>query len=261
MAKTHPANATGPVDARRQDVQSIRAADTAYTSDNAADYDARRTVTPSSKGIHGFERDILLWALKYMPQGGRALEVGCGTGRLLTEGLDAGYRIDGVDGSGPMLEQLKAKLPPDQQNIDLILAEAAKIPRDSETYDMVYSIRLLNQTGSVDYALSVVDEMMRLTKPGGYVLAEFVNSYRPRIGLGGRETVRLKPSQVAQRGRRAGGEVVAHRGAFLLSMQAYRSSPNFLLGLVSAADRVLSAVLPRLCSRSYILFRKAGSQA
>lgn len=256
MAKSHPANASGPVDAWQKDVGEIRAADTAYAADNASSYDQLRTVDPVSKRIHKFERDILMWALSHMPPGGRALEIGCGTGRMLTEGLAAGYVIDGVDGSGPMLEQLKSKLPAGQTNIDLILAEAAQVPREGNQYDMVYAVRLLNQTESVEYALSVVDEMMRLAKPGGYVLVEFINAYRPRIALGNRPTVRLTPAQVAARGKAAGGTVVTRRGAFLLSMQAYKAAPEFLRGIVSATDRGMSWLLPRLCSRSYVLFRK-----
>lgn len=256
MAKSHPANASGPVDAWQKNVAEIRAADTAYAADNASTYDQLRTIDPASKRIHGFDRDILLWALAHMPPGGQALEVGCGTGRMLTEGLAAGYRVSGVDGSGPMLEQLKSKIAGDQTAPELILAEAAKIPRPDSSYDLVYTIRLLNQTESVEYALTVVDEMMRLAKPGGHVLVEFVNAYRPQLGAGRRPTVRLKPAQVAARGQAAGGMVLARRGSFLLSMQAYKAAPTALLGLVSGLDRALSWLLPRLCARSYVLFRK-----
>jgi hypothetical protein len=58
MAKTSPANAPGPVDARGHDVALIRAADTAYTTENASQYDELRIVEPFSKRIHAFERDI-----------------------------------------------------------------------------------------------------------------------------------------------------------------------------------------------------------
>jgi hypothetical protein len=155
-----------------------------------------------------------------------------------------------------MLERLKQKLSAEHADVELILAEAAHIPREANQYDLVYAIRLLNQTESAEYALSVVDEMMRLAKPGGYVLAEFINAYRPRLGTGARKTVRLKPAEVAERGRAAGGEVVGRRGAFLLSMQAYKAAPRALLAPLGGADRMLSRLLPRLCSRSYVLFRK-----
>lgn len=259
MAKTHPKTLSGSVDALESNVEKVRAADTAYTVDNAADYDAKRTIEPRDKRIHNFERDILLWALSHAPKDARVLEVGCGTGRLLSEGLSAGYLIDGVDASGPMLEHLKAKLNEHQrQQVKLIVAQAADIPAPDGSYDFVYTIRLLNQTESPEYALTVVDEIARLVKPGGYFLIEFVNSARPRLGSARRPTTRLRPSEVARRGETAGAEVVAYRGAYLLSMQAYKKCPTPLLGILSTADRALSRLMPRSCSRAYVLFHKAG---
>jgi len=121
MAKTHPHNLTGAVDALDSDVKSIRAADTAYTVANAADYDAKRTVEPRDKKIH-------VWVLGHTTRDAKIMEVGCGTGRLLSEGLKAGYFIDGVDGSGPMLEHLKAKLDEQQrQQLELIVAQASEL--------------------------------------------------------------------------------------------------------------------------------------
>jgi len=260
MAKTHPKTLSGSIDALESNVESVRAADTAYTVDNAADYDAKRTIEPRDKRIHNFERDILLSALKKVPKDAKVLEVGCGTGRLLSEGLAAGYHVDGVDASGPMLEHLKAKLTEEQrQHVNLIVAEAADIPKPDASYDFAYTIRLLNQTESPEYALTVVDEIARLVKTGGYFLIEFVNEARPRIGTARRPTTRLRPSEVARRGEAAGGEVITHIGAYWLSMQAYKKCPNPLLGLLSTADRVLSKLLPRSCARSYVFFRKTGS--
>jgi len=258
MAKTNPHNLAGALDALERNVEDVRAADTAYTVDNAADYDAKRTVDPQDKKIHEFERDILLWVLGHTTHDAKIMEVGCGTGRLLAEGLAAGYLIDGVDGSGPMLEHLKAKLTDEQRaQIGLLVAQAIEIPKPDQSYDLVYTIRLLNQTESPQYALTVIDEIARLVKPGGYFLIECVNAARPRLGSARRATTRLSPAAIAQRGKAAGGAVVAYRGAYLLSMQAYKKCPTSLLGLLSVADRVLSKLFPRLCARVYVLFRKA----
>ncbi|MGI9428469.1 MAG: class I SAM-dependent methyltransferase [Bythopirellula sp.] len=258
MAKTDPHNLAGTLDALESNVEGFRAADTAYTVDNAADYDAKRMVKPRDKRIHDFERDILLWALGHTTHDAKIMEVGCGTGRLLAEALAAGYLIDGVDGSGPMLELLKGKLSDDQRaEMELIIAQAADIPKPDQSYDFVYAVRLLNQTESPEYALTVIDEIARLVKPGGYFLVECVNAARPRLGSARRPTTRLKPQAMARRGEAAGGTVVAYRGAFLLSMQAYKKCPIPLLGLFAATDRALSRLLPRFCSRAYVLLRKA----
>lgn len=230
---------------------------TAYSHDQAKVYDEQRFTRPSGRRIHQIEFDRLMWALKRMPKGGRALEVGCGTGRLLLDARDAGYRVDGVDGSPDMLEQLRAKLDGRHADLELHTAEAAKLPFDDATYDVVYCIRLLNQTESPAYALDTIQEMIRVAKPGGYVLAEFVNAYRPQINSAHR-TTRLKPAQAAARARECGAKVIGYHGAFLLGMKALLATPSPLLPAIDALDRGLSTLLPRLCARSYILVQKAG---
>ncbi len=236
------------------------AAQTAYSESQATVYDDIRFRGPAGSRIHALERDVLLRALRRLPTSARALEVGCGTGRLLLEARAAGYQVDGLDASPHMLQQLQKKIEAGGGTFEMVVGEAAKVPRPDGSYDFVYAIRLLNQTESPDYALNVVAEMVRLARPGGYVLAEFVNARRPRWGVNRRDTTRLDPRQVAQRGREAGAEHVADYGAFLLSMQAYYAVPGFLTPLVALTDRVLSRLLPRWCSRSYVLLRKKAGQ-
>lgn len=48
--------------------------------------------------------------------GGRILEIGSGTGRLLTEALAGGADIYGIDISPAMIEVLRSKLPPEHRN-------------------------------------------------------------------------------------------------------------------------------------------------
>lgn len=230
-------------------------AKTAYTHDQAIKYDDQRFTGPSGRAIHQAELGCLMSMLRRVEKNARVLEVGCGTGRLLVDAHAAGYRVDGADASPDMLERLRAKLDALGYSADFQIAEAAKLPHETGSYDAVYAIRLLNQTESAGYALSIVDEMLRVARPGGYVLVEFVNAYRPR--LAGAKTVRLKPRDVAARGRDAGGVVVKHLGAFFLSMHAYRAVPKALVGVVAGLDAALSAAFPRLCARSYVLFRKS----
>lgn len=236
--------------------------ETAYTESDAVDYEVQRFSQPCGRLIHAFELNRLLWGMKRAPASAKVLEVGCGTGRLLVELLRRGYDVTGLDASPSMLREMRRKLELERLICSLHLAEAADTGLASNSFDFVYAIRLLNQTADAHYALATVGEMMRLARAGGYVLAEFVNDYRPRWGQARRphrpNPTRLRPWQVAEMGRRAGGEVVAHRGCFLLSMQAYHRSPLRLLPIVYGADRALSGLFSRLCGRTYILFRKRG---
>jgi len=245
-----------------RDVSVEVAAETAYANDEAVVYDEKRLTTPAAKLIHEFERDLLFRAISQAVRGGRFLEIGCGTGRLLIEAVQRGHRVDGADASGAMLEQLKAKLS-DSAQIEVFISDAAQVPQPDESYDLVYSIRLLNQTESPEYALKVVEEMCRLARPGGLIFVEFVNEFRPRWGAarGNNKTTRLRPAQVRRRGVANRAEVLQYAGAFFLSMQAYHACPVFLLPLLKIADRSLSWLFPRLCARSYVLFRKNIEQS
>ena len=103
--------------------------------------------------------------------------------------------------------------------------------------------------------------MLRLTSSGGCCLIEFKNAYRPRWAANKRETTRLTPAEVARCGIGSGGSLVRYRGAFFFGMQAYRHAPEWLVPTVDAIDRALSALLPRLCARCYLLFQKDPSAA
>jgi len=233
---------------------------TAYSQSEASVYDDKRFTLPSGKRIHQFELDQLLWGVGHVEHDAKMLEVGCGTGRLLIELLRREKNVKGLDASNPMLEQLRAKLGDARLHAELFYGEAAKTEMADNEFDLVYSIRVLNQTDSPQYALDAVHEMIRLTKPGGYILAEFVNDYRPRWGKSAHpkreKTTRLRPHQVAEAGKLAGADLVGFRGCFFLGMQAYLFSPQPLLPMVSIADRFLSAMFPRLCARTYALFCK-----
>lgn len=232
------------------------AASTAYSQSQASTYDESRFTSKAGKYIHRAESRIVLDALRRLEPAARVLEVGCGTGRLMIEALAAGHHVDGADASPHMLKQLESRTRHRYPGINLVVAQATTVPKPDATYDMVYSVRLLNQTESPAYALDIISEMARLTKPGGYILVEFVNVYRPRWGIAKRPSTRLRPSEVVARGRADGAEVVAYRGAFVLSMQAYHLAPKWMTAMVYWVDRLASALLPRLCSRCYVLMRK-----
>jgi ubiquinone/menaquinone biosynthesis C-methylase UbiE len=232
------------------------AASTAYVGKSATEYDRRRFTCRTGKVMHIAEWACLADALRRVPKDASILEVGCGTGRLLLDAREHGYRVSGLDASPDMLNELRQKGDDRYPDLELHLSEAASMPFDNDSFDLVYAIRVLSPTKSRDYALRVVDEMMRITRPGGFMLVEFQNTYRPRIGVARKPSVRFTPREIAERGRAAGGEVVAYRGAFFLSMQAYWLMPKAVVGVFGWVDRVLSRLMPRLCARAYVLFRK-----
>lgn len=232
------------------------AADTAYTTEQAAIYDEIRFRSAAGLAIHQTEVSLLEEALKDVVPGGRVLEIGCGTGRLLRTVASMGFRAEGLDASPAMLAEARKQVP----DATFFLGEASEIPMDSGTYDFVYAVRLLNQTSSQHYALRVVDESLRLTAPGGFALIEFVNSRRPIPRWWRPKTVRLASKQVLERAQRSGGELAWRRGAFLGGMTLLDSAPRRLVQRVARADRAVARLLNGACARIYILFRKHAEQ-
>jgi len=54
--------------------------------------------------------DIPFWVAQAKGASGRVLELCCGTGRILIPCLEAGVQVEGLDGSGAMLDHLRSKL-------------------------------------------------------------------------------------------------------------------------------------------------------
>ena len=236
--------------------ESVRpAAKTAYSKEEAESYDNIRFKDACGRAMHRFEYSHLHEVLRSIDKSSKILEVGCGTGRLLIDARKEGYKVNGLDASPDMLAQLRAKFA-ENEDLEVLVGEAAKIPKEDQTYDFVYAIRLLNQTESEAYALDTVTEMLRVTKDDGLVLAEFVNKKRPRWGTNKRKTTRLSVAEVRKHAEARGAAYVYTRGAFFTSMQLYRLTPKLLAPIVNIIDRTLSAIFPSLCSRCYVLFRK-----
>ncbi len=229
---------------------------TAYSKNQAQTYDSDRFADKKGKKIHDVELSILLSAAQEIPKHASVLEIGCGTGRLLRELWARGYQVDGLDASPHMLAECRQKISGEYPDTKLVLAECGNIPFQDNTYDFVYTIRLLNQTESSEYALHSIGEMIRVAKPGSYVLVEFFNFFRPRIPWHPRRNVRLMPREVCARARQHGATPVWTRGAFFFGMTAVLLAPKFLIGIVAAVDRFASLLLPRLCARCYVLMRK-----
>lgn len=242
--------------------------DTAYDGESARAYDQKRFSSPGGKLIHRREVEILSDALRPLdPDSTQVLEVGCGTGRLLAEVDALGFRATGIDPSPYMLEEARRRLS-HHERLRLIKGEAAGLPVDSGSFDFVYSLRVLNQTESREYALAAIGEMMRAAKKGGRVLIEFMNERRARleaasVRLGnevcerkGGGDVRLRRRDVAGAAAAAGGRVVGYQGAFLVGMTGYYRAPPWALSLIDVVDRMLSRMLPGWCSRCYAVIEK-----
>ena len=149
--------------------------ETAYSEEQASEYDEYRFVSSAGIAIHEAEKKCLFHALDLLGNDVNVLEVGCGTGRLMIEVAERGFDVDGADASSSMLQEAEKKFSDSRRNTEFHLCEAANIPVEDGAYGFIYSIRLLNQTESPAYALRVIAEIIRAAEEDGYCLVEFMN--------------------------------------------------------------------------------------
>ena len=111
---------------------------------------------------------------KYCPfRARRLLEPACGTGRLITELAARGYRMTGLDLSGPSLEYLQRRLARRRLRANLLLADMADFrltaPADA-AYCTFDSFRhLLTQRAARRHLQCVADSL----RPGGIYILGF----------------------------------------------------------------------------------------
>ena len=136
-------------------------------------------------GSHAFgvERDALLDALG--PLKGRALlEVGCGTGRFTAELERAGAQVTGVDNDPGMIARAASRT-----DATLLLADAHTLPLCDDSFDAAVAVTLLEFATDPQH---IVDEMVRVTRPGGRIAVATLNPRSP-WGLAHRRELRKPP--------------------------------------------------------------------
>lgn len=141
-----------------------------YYNRFAAGYEKHRG-TNDPGGYHELLDELETEFVRKYGQGGRILEVGCGTGLVLERlARFAGHAV-GIDVSEGMLERAKAR------GLDVQQASALSLPFADATFDLTCSFKVLAHIPEISQVLS---EMARVTKPGGMVLAEFYNPHSLR---------------------------------------------------------------------------------
>jgi len=165
-----------------------------YYDEFAARYeDQRRTRRPG--GYHALLDDMEVDLTLRYGAGTDVLEVGCGTGLILERLVPHCRSAKGVDLSSGMLEPAKAR------GLDVQVGSATELPFDDGTFDVVCSFKVLAHVPEIESAMR---EMLRVTRPGGCVLAELYNpiSIRAlikRLGPAGAISDRTKESAVYTR--------------------------------------------------------------
>src|SRR5262245_8933759 len=109
--------------------------------------------------------------LRELPGDGRCVEIGIGTGRIALPLIRHGIELVGVDIAIEMVRRLIAK----EHAAKVILADATHLPFPDHTFTSAIASHVLHLIPTWKTA---VDELTRVVKPGGVLLASRAGSTR-----------------------------------------------------------------------------------
>lgn len=117
---------------------------------------------------YSFINEIEVGVVEEFSVGKKTLEVGCGTGIILSEVVKFSEESWGIDLSSGMLEESKRK------GLNVKKANAIELPFDDKTFDVVYSFKVLAHIPDVG---NVIEDINRVLKDNGCIILEFYNPY------------------------------------------------------------------------------------
>ena len=141
--------------------RKVRQANREYYDEFSAWYEKER-----HRGYHAMLDDLEVDLLTRYVRGADVLEIGCGTGLILDRIESLSKSAVGVDLSVGMLQGAM------ERGLNVVQADATALPFASESFDVVYSFKVLAHIEDISLALS---EAARVTRPGGHMLLEFYN--------------------------------------------------------------------------------------
>ena len=132
-----------------------------YYDDYSTWYEGERR-----EGYYGLINDLEVEALTPFARDRDALELGCGTGLILERISDIARRAVSIDLSIGMAKFSHAK------GLIASNASATSLPFPDNSFDLVYSCKVLPHVPDIEGAMREVDRVLR---PGGVAMVEFYN--------------------------------------------------------------------------------------
>jgi len=137
--------------------------------DNRAYYDEFASWYENERHLpyHRMLDDLEVELVERYATGKDVLEIGCGTGLILHRAAQFARHAIGIDLSSGMLGKAH------QRGLRVVQASATALPVATASVDVAYSFKVLAHIPDIQ---TVLREMTRVVRPGGWVLAEFYNA-------------------------------------------------------------------------------------
>ncbi len=129
--------------------------------------------TPIGRLIKGYEQELIFQMLN--PEHGETiLDAGCGTGIFVIDFIEAGAHVVGLELSPVMLRRSLAKFA--GQAFYPVQGNMIRLPFADNSFPKTVSNTAIEY---IPDARSAIDELFRVTKPGGVIVVTTLNSLSP----------------------------------------------------------------------------------
>ncbi|HPC94662.1 MAG TPA: methyltransferase domain-containing protein [Sedimentisphaerales bacterium] len=131
---------------------------------------------------------LLLRKVRYMQEtlsasglnrGARGLDIGCGHGWYACEMARQGHQMVGVDRSPAQIRMAQRYAQEQHVECRFLTVDAAKLPFDDGHFDFAYAINVLHHVVDPQMQLQVLEEIVRVLKPGGVFFLQEINTMNP----------------------------------------------------------------------------------
>ena len=129
--------------------------------------------TPMGKLIKGYESKLILRMLAPEP-GELILDAGCGTGIFTEDIIETGARVVGLELAFDMLRRAVTKC--SGQTFHSVIGDIQRLPFADASFNKAISITAIE---FIQDARRAVEELFRVTKPGGCIVVATLNSLSP----------------------------------------------------------------------------------
>jgi ubiquinone/menaquinone biosynthesis C-methylase UbiE len=113
------------------------------------------------------------------PRGARGLDVGCGHGWYACEMAALGYEIEAIDRSADQIAQARRHAADRSCRARFTALDAERLPWPDATFDFAYSINVIHHVTTPEKRQRVLEEIVRVLKPGGVFFLHEINTENP----------------------------------------------------------------------------------